>query len=867
MSMNRRACRSTESHTIFLFFFLTVLWLLTHSSATAAAVNVTDPAECSGTTVVLDADETFDNVDIICLASISLTSDSTVSIQNNANVVFSAQWVSLKPIFTLESGSTLRITTAMPLITDAVSEALFAGNQNYKVLAANDLGMHCADLDYQIFSILPPFNVLHAQVIRMGKDPDLLTPDNAPNLSVVYSAASNPDDPIFDPNNPTMPVGMNPPLTPLIGTSRAAKSINSTSQNDAPAGLFKSNFWTNNPLTGNPIGFDGYDNIFFGLLSALDIVLDTGLPVPESVLLPGCLSNPATCLFSQQKVPGIDNKYVANAAKPFGRFDHDVNFFSSVLPSPTGSIVQGANWWAADGIPMLPKDDAGRWNAYPVMRVQAVDSNSVVASTDVVLPVASEADCQNCHAAALDCADPALPPLIKSSSCTEAAISPTRFSKLSFQVATLDDPAPGETRDQQLLNAAKINILRLHDIKHGAKYPAGWGSCDAASSPQNVNNWNSNCLANRIPIQCSQCHYSPALDLAQLGPTDDAVNQVFQATVGSSMSSVMHTFHGQYGALFPDMPPPDDTTRNKPAVDNGYPDADPKQTVAEYVLQETCYQCHPGKRTQCLRGAMFSGGVVCQDCHGEMTDVGHDFTTGGTRVPWASEPKCQSCHTGDAANPNHPSGAIVADDGIRLLQAYVSDANAPIESSNSPFAENESLYRLSGNKVTTKSNQGHKGIMCEGCHGSTHAIWPISNPFANDNLAAKQLQGHKGTLVECSTCHVGDLGLTLEGPHGLHPVSPISMNGGQLDTSTSITRWNKDHKDANRLVCQNCHGTDGLGTVLSRAAANRTLECDDEGRNGCTKLRVNGKDRKLLFVAKGTEIRCNLCHKNEINND
>ncbi|MDH5484825.1 MAG: hypothetical protein OEY43_06260, partial [Gammaproteobacteria bacterium] len=36
----------------------------------------------------------------------------------------------------------------------------------YSILAVNDLGMHCADLDYQVFSILPPFNVLHAQVIR-----------------------------------------------------------------------------------------------------------------------------------------------------------------------------------------------------------------------------------------------------------------------------------------------------------------------------------------------------------------------------------------------------------------------------------------------------------------------------------------------------------------------------------------------------------------------------------------------------------------------------------------------------------------------------------------------------------------------------
>lgn len=754
----------------------------------------------------------------------------------------------------------------LDVITEPVSEAPFSGNQEYKVLAANDLGMHCADLDYQVFSILPPFNVLHAQVIRRGVEPDLVTPESKPNLSVIYSAASNPNDPIFDPANPTMPADLNPPSGALIGTNRAAVSINSTAQNDDMAGVFKGNFWNTNPETGDPLGFDGYDNIFFGLLSPAAIIADTGLPVPESILLPDCLINPETCEFGQQEMPGISNKYTTNQPKPFGRFDHEINFFSSVLPPPLGSVVHETNWYTADGIPILPKDDAGRWNPYPLTRVQAVNNGEVVASTDVVLPVASEADCQNCHAPQLDCADPGLSPLIQSESCNESALSPTRYSDTTFQVATLEE-SPGDTTDQQLLNAAKINILRLHDIKHGANYPAGWGSCDAADAPGNTANWNSNCLTRRTPIQCSQCHYSPALDLAQLGPTDNPATLVFQASVGSSMSSVMHKFHGEFTELFPDLPSPDDPVRDLLAVNNGYPEAHPDHTVTDHVLQESCYQCHPGKRTQCLRGAMYSGGVVCQDCHGEMSDVGLDFTSGGSRVPWASEPGCQSCHTGDAADPNHPSGAIVADDGIRLLQAYVSDANTPIQAPNSRFAENESLYRLSGNKVTLGDKQGHEGIMCEGCHGSTHNIWPISNPWANDNVAAIQLQGHKGTIIECNTCHTGDLGLTQEGPHGLHQVSPMSKNDGALDTNVDITVWNMDHKEVNGPDCQSCHGTDGLGTVLSKTAADRTLACKEEGRNGCQKIRINGEEKKLVFVPKGSQVDCVLCHENKILNE
>jgi len=33
------------------------------------------------------------------------------------------------------------------------------------VMAANDLGMHCMDREFSIFSILPPFNVVNVQVI------------------------------------------------------------------------------------------------------------------------------------------------------------------------------------------------------------------------------------------------------------------------------------------------------------------------------------------------------------------------------------------------------------------------------------------------------------------------------------------------------------------------------------------------------------------------------------------------------------------------------------------------------------------------------------------------------------------------------
>ncbi|RPI00022.1 MAG: T9SS C-terminal target domain-containing protein [Calditrichaeota bacterium] len=62
--------------------------------------------------------------------------------------------------------------------------------ENYVILGWNDLGMHCANKDFQNLCILPPYNTLVAQVIRQGdhsRFPQLVTL----NLSVTYEIPGN----------------------------------------------------------------------------------------------------------------------------------------------------------------------------------------------------------------------------------------------------------------------------------------------------------------------------------------------------------------------------------------------------------------------------------------------------------------------------------------------------------------------------------------------------------------------------------------------------------------------------------------------------------------------------------------------------
>lgn len=58
----------------------------------------------------------------------------------------------------------------------------------YTVVGWNNLGMHCTYADYSVFSILPPYNVLNAQVI--GPDGAVVT--NGATVRVTYQAVADP---------------------------------------------------------------------------------------------------------------------------------------------------------------------------------------------------------------------------------------------------------------------------------------------------------------------------------------------------------------------------------------------------------------------------------------------------------------------------------------------------------------------------------------------------------------------------------------------------------------------------------------------------------------------------------------------------
>jgi hypothetical protein len=64
---------------------------------------------------------------------------------------------------------------------------------NYTLVGWNNLGMHCMDSDYSVFSILPPYNTIQGQVIQIinGNTARLLTSTNG--FKLTYEAVADPD--------------------------------------------------------------------------------------------------------------------------------------------------------------------------------------------------------------------------------------------------------------------------------------------------------------------------------------------------------------------------------------------------------------------------------------------------------------------------------------------------------------------------------------------------------------------------------------------------------------------------------------------------------------------------------------------------
>ena len=333
-------------------------------------------------------------------------------------------------------------------------------------------------------------------------------------------------------------------------------------------------------------------------------------------------------------------------------------------------------------------------------------------------------------------------------------------------------PIAGWENNTDVLKDYKLNILKLHD----EKYPINSTDLSALSAKgYNYQTSLSDTAKSGTPILCAACHSSTVLGTTNIGNA-------------KALTTALHSKHAS--VIDPS---------------NGL-------TLRSSSNRTSCYSCHPGAETECLRGAMGSAKdasgnqtMQCQSCHGTMDDIGNTNRTG-----WLDEPNCQVCHQD---GQRHESALVNGSLRSVLDNKFATNPNTP--------SAGVSLYRYS---------TGHGDLQCSSCHGSTHAVFPTSH--VQDNIYSEQIQGHSGTIAECTSCHTTMPNTTTGGPHGMHTV-------GQ--------NWVNDHEhiaERNSAQCTTCHGSDYRGSVLSKTFTNRTLNAEHTTKT----------------YAKGEVVGCYDCH-------
>jgi len=202
------------------------------------------------------------------------------------------------------------------------------------------------------------------------------------------------------------------------------------------------------------------------------------------------------------------------------------------------------------------------------------------------------------------------------------------------------------------------------------------------------------------PVLCATCHGSPALGTSGSGSS------------GKYFSEAIHGLHATLGA--------------------------------------SCYDCHPGTTTKCSRSLAHMGTNIdgnCITCHGDMMNVATSIKNG--RIPWATEPKCVTCHPGVT--------------GVDT---------------------NTALYR---------NSLGHGNLYCSACHGSPHAMYPSRE--ITDNYQPTQYQGTKiKSIGSCGICHSNSRGEgaggEFSGTHGgINPEKQIACHVCHTSISSNTTDW------------------------------------------------------------------------------
>ena len=586
-----------------------------------------------------------------------------------------------------------------------------AGGGKPTLLGWNNLGMHCMDDDYSVFSILPPFNTIDAHLIdASGK----LVKTGA-GYTVTFEAVADPDG-----------------------------SINRTV-------LGKSNFWQFSPA--------GY---------GATLAPETGL---TGVRMPGPGNPPQALSFSASQ-----------------------------------------NWFEAAGIPIIPIDDAGRRNTYPLLRLTARNtSGAVLATTDVVAPVSGEMDCRACHG-----------------SGAGPDAKPTS--------GWANDPHP--SRDYRL------NILRLHDEKHLAE-PAFQTAL--AANGFRAEGLFATATDGATPILCAKCHASEALGTGGAPNTSAltrAMHHKHEAVIhpGNGLTldhianrnacyvchpgSETRCLRGAMGGAVA----PDGTAAMQCQSCHGSMSVVGASTRTGWLHEPNCQQCHTGSATsnngQIRYTSVFEANGTPRVAVNPLFATNADTPAQGISLYRFSKGhgglQCSACHGSTHAefpathrNDNLQSTAVQGHAGV-VAECTACHSTMPSTVTGGPHG----MHPTGTSWISAHKSNG-KSANCKACHGSDYRGTVLSRVFGDRSLTVTKdgqtrvFNLWRGQTLGCFLCHKrednGALGGVFTGNRA--PAVPNRTLTTQPDAAAPLTLTSTD-ADGNprtyRIVSQPRHGSVSL---------------------------------------------------------
>ncbi len=426
---------------------------------------------------------------------------------------------------------------------------------------------------------------------------------------------------------------------------------------------------------------------------------------------------------SYQAVASLDGKYNTSSSNKTNfwhyasilfkaNLEDDVGLKGNPVPTLTPapmSYKDSYNWWSAESIPIISKDDDATQNSYPMVRVVAKDDKGdIIAETITVLPVSDETDCKKCHG-----------------------------SSFNYEAAK---PTSGFVNDSDRSKDYRYNILRLHDqnqdITPYLDRLKDQGYEYQSSLEQTARNG--------TPILCAVCHKSNALKR-------DGFSDI------KSLTSAMHLVHAN--VIDPDSGETLNSSKNKNACYSCHPGKETQSlrgAMSSFIDNNSsksisCQNCHGGmSEVGNIDRDGWLDAPTCQHCH----QNGERYTT------VFSNPETKTLReivdTRFATNTDTPIA------GKSLYRFSVGHGGLSCSACHGSTHAIYGSQKIEDN-IQSEAAQGHTGTIaeCKTCHkympetvtGGPHGMHSIGVTWVYDHQAAVINRGYEG----CKYCHGEDL--------------------------------------------------------------------------------------------------------------